>query len=82
MIAQRDYSLPFDSNVSCVQVLPLGPFCSVERSVKPVPAHPLMMTATTAVMKSRMACLADVLPNPRVVPIVREDGRKMEECGQ
>ena len=55
MLLQWDYSLPLDSNVSCVQVFPFGPFCSVERSVKPVPAHPLMMAAITAVMNSRIA---------------------------
>ena len=60
VVAQLDYSLPLDSNASCVQVLPVGPFSNVEMSVKPpAPAHPLMMTATIAEMNSRMACLAD-----------------------
>lgn len=58
------YSLPLDSNASFVQVFPIDPVSSTV-VLGPPPAHPLMMTAITAVMNSRMACLIDMLPNPR-----------------
>lgn len=63
--AVRNQSLPLDSNASCGQVLPVTPV-KVEGSVKPVPAHPLMMTARIATTSGRMSCLTDDSSNARL----------------